>query len=582
MTEANAGTRRITALFDLRCPMRDGVELMTDVHMPAEGGPFPTIVMRTPYDRGHEMTFSVPSAIDLAQRGFAVASQDARGRYDSGGEWYPFRSEADDGADALSWAAAQPWSNGRLGMIGASYFGLTQWQAAQSGDPNLLAIVPRVAYSNVYHNWVYTGGAFQLAFNMSWSIAMATRTGRPHHMFFPEEIHLSKLYWNLPLMEADEMAGRRIQHWRDWISHPSYDEYWESMRPIEGGYERAAAAAYHMGGWYDVFLQGTLNNFMGMSERAATERARRAQKLIIGPWIHHLGELGTVRRTGDVDFGIDSIIDLQKEQARWLALHLRGEDDGIGAEPRVRVFVMGANRWRYSNSWPIPGTRYEPWYLGSGGSANSMLGDGTLSPEPGGGGAGSDRYDYDPMHPVPTLGGSTCCTEDTNPVSMGPRDQRPNEYRSDVLCYTSEPLTEPLEATGPVRAVLYVSSSAPDTDFAVKLVDVRPDGFAMNVAQGILRARYRNGFERPELMEPGSVYRIEVDLWSTSVCFMPGHRIRLEVTSSNFPQFDRNPNTGHDFGVDAELAVARQTVHHGAERPSCVLLPVVPGDGGEA
>lgn len=580
MASVGSATRRITALYDLRCPMRDGVSLMTDVHMPAEGGPFPTIVTRTPYDRNHQMVFSVPSAVELAQRGFAVVSQDVRGRYDSGGDWYPFQAESDDGKDALSWAASQPWSNGQLGMMGASYFGLTQWQATQGAGPSLRAIVPRVACSNMYHNWVYSGGAFQLAFNLTWCMGMATRTGRPQHLFLPPEIHLSSLFWNLPLMEADVAAGRRIQHWRDWISHPSYDEYWKGMGPIDEAYESADAAAYHMAGWYDVFLQGSLNNFMGMSTRARTPEARRSQKLIVGPWIHHLGELGTARITGDIDFGPESLIDLQEEQARWLACHVAGSDDGISTEPRVKVFVMGSNRWREADEWPIPNARHVPWHLRSGGGANSLLGDGLLTPDPsddagGAADAECDEFTYDPMHPVPTIGGSTCCTEETTPVSMGPRDQRPNEYRQDVLCYTSRVLTEPLEVTGRVRAVLHASSSAPDTDFAVKLIDVHPDGYAMNVAQGILRARYRGGFERPELMEPGRVYRLDVDLASTSICFLPGHRIRLEVTSSNFPQFDRNPNTGHDFGMDAEMQTARQTIYHDAERPSVVILPVI-------
>lgn len=573
MTTTDQTTRKITVMSDLRCPMRDGVGLMTDVHMPAEGGPFPAVIMRTPYDRGSEMIFSAPSAVYLAQRGFAVVSQDVRGRYDSEGDWHPFRAEVDDGADALKWVAAQPWSDGNLGMIGASYFGLTQWQAAQGGDPNLKALVPRVAYSDTYHNWVYTGGAFQLAFNLSWSLTMSTRTSRKQHMFLPDEVNMRSLFWNLPLIEADEAAGRRVAHWKDWVSHPSYDEYWEGMRPIADHYGDASAAAYHMGGWFDVFLQGTLNNFMGMSAGAKTPEARRDQRLIVGPWIHHLGDLGTNSITGDIDFGPNSVIDLQREQARWLGHHLRG-DEATDSEPRVKVFVMGANRWREADGWPIPGTRYTPWYLGSGGNANSLLGDGMLGPERATG-TEPDSFTYDPMHPVPTIGGSTCCTEATVPVSMGPRDQRPNEYRSDVLCYTSEPLTAPLEVTGPVKAVVYVSSSAVDTDFTAKLVDVRPDGYAMNVAQGIQRARYREGFREAKLMEPGEVYPIEIDLWSTSNCFLPGHRVRVEISSSNFPQFDRNPNTGHAFGMDAEMVTANQTIYHDAERPSHVVLPVV-------
>ena len=562
-------------LNDLRCPMRDGVELMTDVYMPAEGGPFPTVVSRTPYDRANNMIHSVPSAIALAQSGFAVVSQDVRGRYDSDGDWYPFRSEADDGADTLKWAAAQSWSNGTLGMTGASYFGLTQWQAAQSGDPNLKAIVPRVAYSDVYHNWVYTGGALQLGFCLNWAILMSTRTNRNQPMYMPDERHLNSLYWSLPMIDADEAAGRSIGFWKEWISHPSYDEYWEGMSPIEQHYGDASAAAYSMAGWFDIFLQGSLNNFMGMTAGAKTPEARKNQKLLVGPWIHQLGDEGTHSKTGDIDFGPNALIDIQTEQSRWLNAHLKGEDDGILAEPHVKVFVMGANRWRESDEWPIPGTEYTPWYFGSGGNANSMLGDGTVAPQ-NATGAATDVFTYDPMHPVPTIGGSTCCLEEGLPIKMGPQDQQSIEYRQDVLCYTSEPMTEPLEVTGPLKAIVYASSSAVDTDFTAKLVDVRPDGYAMNVAQGILRARYRSGPRDPELMEPGEVYRLEIDMWSTSICFMPGHRMRVEISSSNFPNYDRNLNTGEENGLGTAMVTAHQTIYHDAEHPSHIVLPVIP------
>jgi putative CocE/NonD family hydrolase len=574
LTTTELTTRKITVLNDLRCPMRDGVELMTDVYMPAEGGPFPTVVSRTPYDRANHMIHSVPSAIALAQSGYAVVSQDVRGRYDSDGDWYPFRSEADDGADTLKWAAAQSWSNGTLGMTGASYFGLTQWQAAQSGDPNLKAIVPRVAYSDVYHNWVYTGGALQLGFCLNWAILMSTRTNRNQPMYMPDERHLNSLYWSLPMIDADEAAGRRVGFWKEWISHPSYDEYWEGMSPIESSYDDASAAAYSMAGWFDIFLQGSLNNFMGMTAGAKTPEARKNQKLLVGPWIHQLGDQGTHSKTGDIDFGPNALIDIQTEQSRWLNAHLKGEDDGILAEPRVKVFVMGANRWRESDEWPIPGTQYTPWYFGSGGNANSMLGDGTIAPENATGDA-ADTFTYDPMHPVPTIGGSTCCLEEGIPIKMGPQDQRVIEYRQDVLCYTSEPMADPLEVTGPVKAIVYASSSAVDTDFTVKLVDVRPDGYAMNVAQGILRARYRNGAREPELMEPGEVYRLEIDMWSTSICFMPGHRMRVEISSSNFPQYDRNLNTGEENGLGTKMVTAHQTIYHDADHPSHILLPVL-------
>ena len=559
----------------MECPMRDGVKLATDVFMPAEGGAFPTVLFRTPYDRGSDQIYTIPIAVALAQRGYAAVTQDARGRFDSEGQWYPFVNEADDGHDAVEWIAKQPWCSGKIGMSGGSYYGLTQWQASQGGSPHLVATVPRVAYSNVYHNWVYTGGAFQLAFNLNWSISMSTRTGRKQYLSLPPEIHLSSLMWHLPLATSDRQAGRNIKHWQDWVAHPSYDDYWRSMRPVGEHYGDIRASSYGMAGWFDVFLQGTLNNFMGMTENDKTPEARRKQKIIVGPWIHMLGQLGAESKTGDIDFGPNALIDLTAEEARWFDYLLKGEDDGIGDEPRVKVFVMGANRWRESDEWPIPGARYTPYYLHGGGKANSLLGDGgldTTAPA----GETPDRYTYDPAHPVMTAAGSTCCSEESLPVSMGPRDQRPNEYRPDVLVYTSDVLDRDIEVTGPVKAVVYASSSAPDTDFAAKLVDVFPGGYAMNVAQGIIRARYRESWEEPTLLEPGRVYKYDIDLWSTSNCFLKGHRIRVEITSSNFPQFDRNPNTGSPFGRDTELRTADQTVYHDADHPSHIVLPVIP------
>jgi hypothetical protein len=342
---------------------------------------------------------------------------------------------------------------------------------------------------------------------------------------------------------------------------------------VEKDYAEIDVPAYGFGGWYDVFLQGTLNNFMGVRAKARSERARR-QKVLIGPWIHSLGERGTQSRTGDIDFGPSSLIDLRREELRWFDYWLRGVDDGIMSEPPVKVFVMGANTWRTATDWPIPGTRFVPHYLHSGGHANTLWGDGALDRrEPGA--EPPDRYVYDPVDPVPTLGGSTCCGEDITPISMGPRDQRTAEWRPDVLVYSTPPLEADVEVTGPIKVVLWASSSAPDTDFTAKLVDVFPSGYVMNVAQGILRARYRESFERPSPLEPGRPYRLEIDCWSSSNLFRRGHRIRVEISSSNFPQFDRNPNTGHPFGADADLVRATQTVYHDAQRPSHILLPVL-------
>ena len=565
---------KVKAMYDLKCPMRDGTELSTDVYLPAEEGSYPALMIRTPYDNISEGDIERTGHIYWAQRGYVMVTQDTRGRFDSPGEWYPFVNEANDGHDAIEWVAQQPWCNGKVGIVGSSYRGLTQWQAAQGGSSSLMAAVPKVAYSNTYHNWVYTGGALQLAFDLSWAIMVATGTMQPHYLSLPAEFHLSTLFWHLPLATSDEAAGRTIRHWKDWISHPTYGDYWKGFSPVADHYPEIEVPAYSMAGWFDVFLQGSLNNFMGMTGQGKTEAARRAQKIIVGPWIHNLGALGTESKTGDVDFGANALIDLRGEETRWFDHWLKGVDNGITDEPRVKVFVMGANRWREADDWPIPGTRFTPYYLHSEGKSNSLFGDGSLdtsSPDQ----ETPDQYTYDPEHPVITLGGSTCCAESSNPVTMGPRDQRPNEYRPDVLVYTSPPLENDIEVTGPVKAVLYAASSARDTDFTAKLVDVFPSGFAMNVAQGIIRARYRDSWEEPELLEPGKVFQFTIDLWSTSNSFQKGHRIRLEITSSNFPQFDRNPNTGHPFGQDAELQKAQQTVYHDKEHPSHILLPVV-------
>jgi hypothetical protein len=567
-------THRIRTHCNVMVPMRDGVRLSTDICLPDAPGSFPVILIRTPYNNNREP--DVQDAVYFASRGYAVLLQDVRGRGDSEGEWAPFLHEAEDGFDAQEWAGKQSWSTGKVGTSGASYVGLTQWLPAPLRNPYLTALAPRVGFSNLYQNWVYTGGAFQLGFNLRWgAIQMHTKTNRTQYLWLPTEVHLSTLYWHLPLITGDEAAGRPNQFYKEWIRHPSYDAYWERLGNVEMQYAEIDVPAYGFGGWYDVFLQSTLNNFMGVKKQGHSEKARRGQKILIGPWIHCLGGRGTCSKTGDIDFGPASLIDLRGEELRWFDYWLKGMDNGILDEPRVKVFVMGRNRWREADTWPIPGTRYTRYYFHSRGKANSLHGDGglgTAAPvnEP------PDTFVYDPGHPVPTLGGSTCCGEDVTPITMGPRDQRPAEERSDVLVYTTPPLEEEMEVTGPVSVVLYAASEARDTDFTAKLVDVFPDGYAMNVAQGIIRARYRDSWERPALLEPGHVYKYAIDLWSTSNCFLRGHRIRVEISSSNFPQFDRNPNTGNPFGLDAELRTATQTVYHDADHPSHILLPVVP------
>ena len=499
-----------------------------------------------------------------------------RGRWDSDGEWYPFIHEPQDGYDTQEWIGEQDWCDGNVGTAGGSYVAMVQWQAAPLRSQYLKAMVPRVGYSNFYHNWVYTGGAFQLAFNLRWgAIQMHTRTNQVQYLWMPQSNHLTTLHWHLPLNTMDEAAGRASRLWKDWVENPSYNDYWRGLRPVEDHYADIDVPAYGMGGWYDVFLQSTLNNFMGVNERGRAP-GRGNQRIAIGPWVHNCGNNGANRVTGEVDFGEEVKVDLMREHVRWFDYWLKGIRNGITEEPPVNVFVMGRNEWRRAADWPIPGTQYTPYYLASGGNANSSFGDGSLATGAPSADEPADNYKYDPKHPVMTIGGSTCCSEDVTPVSMGPRDQQQAEWRPDVLVYTTEPLEEDVEVTGPVSLVLYASSSAPDTDFTAKLVDVHPNGTAINVAQGIIRARYRDSWEEPQLMEPGQVYKFTIDLWSTSNCFVAGHRIGLEVSSSNFPQFDRNPNTGAPFGQDAETQIADQTIYHDEEHPSHLLLPVIP------
>jgi len=322
------------------------------------------------------------------------------------------------------------------------------------------------------------------------------------------------------------------------------------------------------GGWFDIFSQGTLHGFVGMSHKGGSENARRLSHIVIGPWGH-----GPSQKYGALDFGPEANVDPLPLQLRWYDYFLKGIDNGLAAEPPVKLFVMGRNEWVYEREYPLARTQYKPLYFASAGQANGSRGDGRLVWDKPTSTSKADQFRYDPDDPVPSLGGNNCCG---TPTPAGPMDQRPIEGRRDVLLYTSDYLTEEVEATGPVKVVLFASSDAVDTDFVAKLVDVYPDGSSYNMAEGILRARYRDGVSKPALLTPGQVYRMEIDLVGTSVAFRKGHRIRVHVTSSHFPQFDRNPNTGAPFGTSDKVRVAQQTVYHDAERASHILLPVIP------
>ncbi|MBI3682065.1 MAG: CocE/NonD family hydrolase [Acidobacteria bacterium] len=551
--------------------MRDGVTLYADVYRPVKPGKYPVLVCRTPYS-----TERYPSAYDAAvwfsRRGYVYVYQDVRGRHESEGKWEPFRNDAEDGYDTVEWAAAQSWSNGKVGMDGGSYLGQVQWRAAAARPPHLAGMVPRVASTSIYHDWITLNGGWRLSFNFGWGpVRQESRimqnTG-PHTMAGgPPGLSFDKILWHLPLITMQELAGRNAGFYHDWIRHPDYDDYWKPLN-AEESFDQIGIPVYTMGGWFDIFSQGTQHGYTGMSTQARTEAARSKSRMLIGPWGH-----GSSRKFGDLDFGEHAHVDENAAALRFFDYWLKDIDDGIDREPPVTLYVMGRNQWRRENEYPLARTQYRKMYFHSGGHAASDRGDGRLSWDPPGVNSRPDTYRYDPDNPVPSLGGNNCCG---TPTPAGPVDQRPVEKRSDVLVYTSDYLEKDIEVTGPVKVVLYAASDCVDTDFIAKLVDLFPDGRAINMAEGIIRARYRESLSKPKLLEPGKVTELIIDLVGSSNVFLIGHRIRVDITSSHFPQFDRNPNTGEPFGMSAKIKVAAQTVHHTRDRASHIVLPVIP------
>ena len=564
---------------NLAVPMRDGTVLRADVTRPEGPGPFPVLLERTCYSKEGGSENGVKAPEFFARRGYAVIIQDVRGRFASEGEFYPFRDDGAgvlrDGYDTIEWVAEQPWCDGKVGMIGGSYSGTTQYRAALARPPHLQALFVRESAADFFREWVYRDGAHEFGFSLYWA-RVVTQQNLPHlvddaevqrqgAMFDQILADMDDWYERLPVAPCPFLTGLSDWH-NDFLAHPEDGPYWWELG-IEPYHDQIETPIYHLGGWFDIFLAGTLKNYMGLRSRARTDRARRAQKLIIGPWIHGPGATNT-NKAGDVDFGPEAARDINEMRLPWIDHWLKDRDTGVLEEAPVRLFVMGRNQWRDEQDWPLPDTQYTNYYLHdvSSGSVDS-LNDGMLSAEPPTGSEQPDSYVYDPDHPVPSIGGNTLG------IAGGACDHRPVDER--CLTYTSAPLTQELEATGPVRAVLFAMSSAPDTDWVVRLEDVDPNGYSRNVCDGILRARFRDSFEKPEPLEPGKIYRFEIDLWATSNAFLPGHRIRLAVTSSCFPRFDRNLNTGGPIHREAVGQVAINTVLHDELRPSHVILPLI-------
>jgi len=553
---------------DVPVKMRDGITLRADIYRPRDDGKFPVLLVRTPYDKTGEMGF----ALRAAARGYVVIAQDVRGRYESEGEWYTFKNESADGYDTVEWAAALPYANGKVGMFGGSYVGATQYLAAIARPPHLVGISPNVTASNYHDGWTYQGGAFEQWFNESWTSGLVENTVRRRVSGGVPAA------WNgrntLPLtayafLEPPSLEGT-APYFADWLAHPSFDAYWKELS-IQDHYGQIQVPVFSFGAWYDIFLGGTLHNYSTLQTEAGTDAAKRGQKLLVYLGGHAGG--AEEQKIGSVDFGPKAPIDMDEAMLRWYDWLLKGEANGVDKEKPVKIFVMGKNEWREEDNWPLARAKTTSYYLHSGGSANGLEGNGSLSTAAPGQ-EKPDEFIYDPHEPVPTFGGPLCCGAPL--PGNGPQDQRPAEGRSDVLIFTTPAMTQNLEVTGPVTAQLYVSSSAVDTDLTAKLVDVWPNGFAQNLTEGILRLRYRDSQEKPELMNPGQTYRITIDLWATSNVFLAGHKLRVEISSSNFPRFDRNMNTGESQAQATRMVKASNVIYHDKAHPSALLLPVVP------
>jgi len=557
----------VTVERNVTAKMRDGVTLRADVYRPKAEGKFPVLLVRTPYDKTGSMGFGLGGAA----RGYVVIAQDVRGRFASEGDWYPFKNESQDGYDTVEWAAGLPYSNAKVGMFGGSYVGATQYLAAIAKPPHLAGICPTVTASNYHDGWTYQGGAFEQWFNESWTTSLAMNTMRRRVESSGDAIGWTATLplIDYPVLEARSAAGL-APYFTDWLAHPNYDDYWKQWS-IEDHYAQIQVPVLGIGAWYDIFLGGTLRNYARLKTEAGTEAARRGQRLLVYIGGHAGG--ANSKKVGALEFGDKAPIDLDEVTLRWYDSLLKGQANGAERDKPVKIFVMGKNEWREEDDWPPARAKATRYYLHSAGAANGLAGNGSLSAalpadeKP-------DKYVYDPNDAAPTIGGSLCCG--ALPTGIGPQDQRPAEARPDVLVFTTAAFAQDIEVTGPVTADLWVSTSAVDTDFTAKLVDVWPNGFAQNLTEGILRLRYRNSQEKPELANPGETYHIAVDLWATSNVFLAGHKLRLEVSSSNFPRFDRNLNTGEEQARATRMVKATNMIFHDKAHPSALLLSIVP------
>ncbi len=537
-------------------PMSDGVRLAADVYSPVGLDQAPVILIRTPYGKGisgYDKTVNL-----LVRRGYIVVKQDVRGRFKSEGEFYPFIHDGPDGVETMNWIRERPWFDGRLGTYGGSYLGTTQWFSAPGQEIGAMHLA---VTSPDLREVMYTGGELHLQTVYFWSVMMGGRRFNPLVAMKLQRLdHYAK---TLPLDQADDKVGRDVEYFNQALDPAEIMKVYESVN-FEDRYSQVSAPAVFVAGWYDMFLGPQLSDFRKIVSQG--QGKARDSILIVGPWGH----------------GKDGVMEYGKEARQknalgpahvlsWFDYHLKGIENDVPSWPRVRIFVMGENVWRDEKEWPLERTKYTDFYFRSDGHANTGEGDGLLSEEPPETQETPDVFIYDPLDPVPTYGGNNLG------LNLGAYDQRKAEKRSDVLCYTTPMLSRDVEVTGPIKAVIYAKTSALDTDFTVKLVDVHPDGRPINIQDGVVRAMFRdNDPESPTPVTPGEIEEYEIDLWATSNLFMAGHKIRVEVSSSNFPRFNRNLNTGEPVPGATRAVEANQVIYHDPDHPSRIVLPIIP------
>ena len=542
---------------NIAIPMRDGVRLYANLYKPSEDGKYPVILIRMPYGKDEFYCYMPTHGKFWAKKGYACVVQDVRGKWSSEGTWEPFINEAQDGWDTLDWIVNQPWCDGNIGMFGESYYGYTQWALAPLNHPNLKCFAPGDTTAEVSTGFIYHDFVMYFQVMGAWAHEMDSQKQNNSYRLNP---------WHLPLISFGDAAGFSCEYFKEWIKHLPGDPYWDRI-DVSKNFHKIKIPGLHWGGWYDEFITNTLDGWKGVKNTSEDQKNRNRQWLLIAPTDHEFtpmfsGRIGRLR-LGKEAWSFDRL-------QRFFDFYLRNEQNGLEQQPRIEIFVIGDNKWRFENEWPLARTVFTNYYFHSRGKANTSNGDGLLTTE-----IPEDepacQFVYDPNDPV-----TVSLHTDQLRLAKYLKDRNSVERRGDILVFTSPILLGDLEITGPIQVTLYAASSARDTDFTAALVDVFPDGYIHLIQEGITRARYRNFTQAQSLISPGEIYEYHLNLGASSYVLKKGHKVRVEVSSSNFNRFDRNLNTGNEIGLDAGVVKAKQIIYHNSSYPSHIVLPIIP------